>query len=724
MMRKKVFILVILAMLCSGSVFSGCGSNDGNNGDDGGNGGSSTVAGEYTFTLAESSSLSVWTAPVSFIVSESDTAPSEAGSTVYICAASNEYEPFQLVINGSDAVSVSFEGFSGISDSTTNLYKAGFNNKMAESLIPIESGDDLSASSTPLVIWFDTYVPPGTNAGDYSATVTLSTASEEISIPVTLTVFDFELPDRIHYKTHLTTSMSSLKQDGDTGDCEATKTHLYEHRMIVKGGPLWPTGFNYAVTWPDGVFTDEPDEGVYGIGYNAAKYLGGEGWSKPGFPICQAFQFVDNATPRPATFNGVSRGSDHYGTSAYNTQWKAFLSDLDDYITGNGYNDNLYYYVINEPQDLENYDLAAYLCKLTKEAAPHLKIAVSEEPKPEIAEHSSYQTSDGSSYDIWIADVQHYDQAYAWERQGNHDEEVWFYHNDGTADPFINPIDFSKQGLHQRLIPWVSWHYRVTGWAYYNAGIFFDGTEVNIRGKLLREGFEDYEYLYLANGNSLPGVDVEYDIDATVDSVASNLTSYASDHDVFMSLKWDLGRYVEGSSDEAPVYTVDASRERGSYYINFQDPEGDPSDSPLIVGGDEYLKIGWGEYNADNGYGWSGGCVGIDHRALYLYDDLSGYDERQKSAIYDNYGKVNLFEFDLESGTYSVTIGAGRADRGCYDEHNVSVEGVEFLSAYESADIVEVTRSVKVSDGKLSVTIGDAVGQYTFLAYMKIVPED
>lgn len=716
-MGKKISFLTAIVLIFF--FYSGCS-------DDSSKGNTSPAPGAYTYSLTgDGSAFSVWTAPVTYIVSDSDVAPSSSGSTVYICAAANEYEPFQLVLNGTGSVSVTFEGFTGISDSKALLYKAGFSGSMAESLTTISSGDEVNlTASSPTVLWFDNYIPSGASAGDYSATVVLTSSSETVEIPVSLTVFDFELPEEIHYKSHMTVGMSSLKLDGDSGDCEATKTNLYSHRFVVKGGPTWPTGFKYNITWPSGSFTDEPGEGVYGIGYNAAKYLKGDGWSKPGFPICQAFQFVNNSTPRPTTFNGVSIGSDQYGTSAYNAQWTSFLSDLNSYIANNGYSDKLYYYVINEPQNQADYDLAAYLCKLTKSAAPELKIAVSEEPKAEIAEHASYSTADGSSYDIWIADVQHYDQDYAWDRQKNYGEEVWFYHNDGTADPFINPIDFSKQGLHQRLIPWVSWHYRVTGWAYYNCGIFFSGKEVNIRGKLLREGFEDYEYLYLANGNASPGVENSCAVDEAVDSAAGSLTSYASDHDAFMDLKWELGCYIDGTLDDVPTYTVESSRERGSYYINFQNTGGNPSADPLTVDGNEYMKIGWSEYNDDDGYRWSGGCVGISSRALYCYDNASGYNELQKSCLYDDYGKVNLFEFDLESGTYSVTVGVGRAGKGCYDKHNVTVEGVTFFADYESSDVAEVTKSVSLTDGKLSLTMGVAgTGQYTFLSYMKIKPE-
>lgn len=681
---------------------------------------STPASGDYTFTLVDEANLKVWTSPVTHITEETEVAPEMRADTILICAAANEYEPFQIALSGSGSVTLSFSGFDGLADVRTQMYRASFTEGRARALALHNETDEIElGSDTPALLWFDSYIPKNAEAGTYKGSVKIAGAMNK-ELAVELTVFDFALPDTINFNSHLTVSMASIKADGDSGDCEKTKTMLYEHRMTVKGGQLWPTGFSYNITWPSGAFTDEPGEGVYGVAYNAPKYLKGEGWTRPGYPLSQAFQFVDNSTPRPDSFNGVSRGGDHYGTAAYNTQWKNFLGDLNTYIKNNGYADKLYYYVINEPQDQDDYDLAAYLCKLTKEAAPDLKIAVSEEPKAEIAENSGYPTADGKSYDIWIADIQHYEQTYAWKRQKDYGEEVWFYHNDGTPDPFINPIEFANHGgLHQRLIPWLSWHYRVTGWAYYNASIFFDNKMPNIRGKLLREGFEDYEYLRLANNASKPQINTEHAIDATVNSAAQSTGSYAADDNAFMKLKWQLGQYVEGSLDEAPVYTVESSRPAGSYYINFQNLQGEPSADPLVVDGREYIKADWSAYDSGKGYGWVGGCVGTS-RTMYCYDDVAGYNELQKSALYDDYGKVNLFEFDLAAGTYSVTVGVGRAGRGCYDKHNVSVEGVEFLKQYESSEICEVTKQLTVTDGKISLQIGDAVGQYTFVAYMKI----
>ena len=88
-----------------------------------------------------------------------------------------------------------------------------------------------------------------------------------------------------------------------------------------------------------------------------------------------------------------------------------------------------------------------------------LKLAISEEPKPEIAENKKYG---GCTYDIWIASMQHFKQDYANSRMAK-GEQVWLYSLPQDPEPFFNPTKVSNQGIHQRIIPWVSWACRTRG---------------------------------------------------------------------------------------------------------------------------------------------------------------------------------------------------------------------------------------------------------------------
>ncbi len=741
-----LFAAVVAAMGCGGGEAGEGG--DGGGGRDGGSGGrgaggAGTLpvepvaldAGAFTYALAEgTAALPLWTTPPTRKTTAADRAPEgEARSGLALSAARHEFEPVELVLGpASGRVTVEVAEFPDLgAGQRVELAVAGYELGREETLTPLANGDSVTldpGQGTPL--WLTVYVPDGAPAGEHQTTLTLTPeGGDPIAVPVTLTVFDFALPAEIHFSSQLNLSIGALRGDS----VEAQKTLLFEHRL-TPASATWPSGFGWQITWDNAssptrcsALYDEPDEGAeYSIGALARRYLLGEGWNGVGFPDSEIFQFVDNSTPRPATFCGLDRG-DHYGTDAYNAEWSQWLAALDAYLVEQGLADRVYYYVQNEPQDEEDHRLAAYLCRLTRAAAPHLRIAVSDEPKPEIAEDAA----GACGYDVWIAHVRAYEEDYAWQRQREHGEQVWFYSLDHDAEPYFNPTRADRPGVDSRIIPWAAWSHRIRGWAYYDGGRFFPGGQPSVRAELLREGFEDYEYLYLANGGAHPGVDEASAVDATVASVAASMTSYTKDPDALMTLRHELGRYLEGSRDTLPVLEVESIRPRGAYYINFQDPGGEPGAEPLVIDGDTYLKVGWGAYDAALGYGWAGEFIDDPSIALYGYDEVEGYDERQRSYVYDDYGRDNLFEFALAPGTYAVTVGVGRPARGYPgDPHHVSVEGQRIIDdepTTDAAPTLERTVTLDVTDGSLSLVAGGRSATtgdyaYTFLAYLVIEP--
>jgi hypothetical protein len=695
---------------------------------------------DFTYLLEESpEALPLWATPATRRVRTADRPPEATRSGLTLSAARREFEPAQLVLGPSTgSATVEVAPFPDLgAGQRLELAEVGFVDGWAERLTPLASGGSVALSpdsGTPL--WLTVRVPDDAPPGEHATTLTVTPAGgDPIAVPISLYVFDFAIPEELHFDTQINVSVSSLLGGGTVDDA---KTLLFELRMTPTSA-TWPSGFGWGITWenassssPCEVLWDEPDEGAeYSIGQLARRYLLGEGWNGVGFSDSEIFQFVDNSTPRPDTFCGLSRG-DHHGTSEYNAEWSQWLAALDGYLVENGYADRVYYYVQNEPQDAEDEALAAHLCRLTRAAAPDLRIAISEEPKPSIAE----DPGGACGYDIWIAHVRAYQQDYAWARQRDFGEEVWLYSLDHDPDPYFNPTRVEGDGMHERIIPWVSWGLRATGWAYYDGGRFFetDSPRPTVRGALLREGFEDFEYLWLANGGALPRVFADEAVDRTARSVASGLTSWSHDPDAVMALRHELGLYIEGSREALPVLEAETgARPRGAYYLNFQDPAGPPTADPLVVGGRTYLKVGWGAYDDTRDLGWSGEHIDDPGIALYGYDDVAGYDDVQRSYVYDDYGRDNLFEFALENGRYEVTIGVGRPARGYPgDPHNATIEGIPVVDDEVTTDAepqLRRTVTVDLTDGSLSLVVGglsETTGAYayTFLAYLEIEPVD
>ncbi|MBN2722726.1 MAG: hypothetical protein JXR95_01510 [Deltaproteobacteria bacterium] len=696
------------------------------------NPGIKTDQGLYTYVLSQSNQRQIWTTSVTNKVRMDNLPPEQTGDILKVHMARNEFEPLKIIVPPQKG-SVSVSSISGLEQLDYMVQKVEFVDGWEEKLVKVSQGETINLSSSQnTVLWITFHSIESTPSGTQETVLSLDFGSgDTVDIPLEIYIFDFSLPLSPSFHTQLNVSISSLMSSGKT--VEDVKTMLFEHKMTPKS-VTWPSSFSYTITWDNtsnpnqcSSFYDEEDEGAdYSIRYLALKYISGTGWNGVGFPTSMLFQFVDNSTPRPDTFCGVARG-DHYGTEEYNQNWGEYLGSLESYLISSNYIEKTYYYVQNEPQNDEDHKLAAYLCSLVRSYAPELRIAISEEPKPEITEDPEW----GCGYDIWIAHIRALNESYALERQllG---ETLWLYSLDHDPEPYFNPTLIENQGIHQRIIPWVSWTLRARGWAYYDFGRFFIDGEPTVRASLFREGFEDYEYLRLANNGLEPDPGTSYEVDTAVFSAASSLTSFTRLPDALLKLRNELGFYVEGTSTEIPVLEDNTpTRPSGKYFINFQNPSGEPSDEPLTDGTNNWIKIGWQPFDSELMYGWYGEFIDNTSIALYGYDNTSGFTEFEKSYLYDDYGRDNLFEFSIENGTYEVTVCAGRPARGYpSDPHNVTIEGVKVIDDEITTDEnPQFTRTVtvQITDGSLSLVCGgksNSTGQYsyTFLSYLVIKP--
>jgi hypothetical protein len=281
----------------------------------------------------------------------------------------------------------------------------------------------------------------------------------------------------------------------------------------------------------------------------ASKYLSGDDLDNGvGFPSFLIKGPSSNSPPdsRPDSFCGESRGDDPPGNSSYNDKWFQYWAAVSDYLGDTAdYATKGYYHIVNEPQTFDDYDIVAYLAQQTKTNAPNVRILVSEQVEPSIYNNATYP---GAKIDIWMPTISNYQVERAHDRQLSHGEEVWWYFLYGDRPPLPNPTIIDRPGIEARITPWLAWLERVEGLVYYSTtawdtdpweqpwiydgngdGFMFyppkDGTIAfdacnsqsnrlvpSIRWELLREGMEDYEYLWLLNeGDPQIGVANEAD---------------------------------------------------------------------------------------------------------------------------------------------------------------------------------------------------------------------
>ena len=240
-------------------------------------------------------------------------------------------------------------------------------------------------------------------------------------------------------------------------------------------------------------------------------------------PLIQKGMKLLRCLPR-VKFEGLSRGIE-----------PAEFKRLTDHLRQKGWLDKTYVYCLSdEPSEAQYPKLREYAAKL-KELVPDVKILTSESPYPGLVGFT----------DAWWSDVSTEDPAYNRERQKAGDLVLWYFcrvpiHMDriynSIWDSPLMLID--RAATEQRVAFWLAWKYKIDGimiwagngswykkgkttwpeepwdpyidtyaWPYGGAdngnGVLFypgkHGPLPSVRLEVLREGREDYEYLWLLN---------------------------------------------------------------------------------------------------------------------------------------------------------------------------------------------------------------------------------
>jgi hypothetical protein len=209
-----------------------------------------------------------------------DSAPPALPSNASISAARNEFESFQIVIAGpathvtASASSLTGPGGATISPGNLWLYRedvldltcTGYTGSCGlssstpddvpgywpDALVPAVDeiyGEARNAfpftvgSDETRAIWVDVFVPPGTPPGDYSGGVSVTfDEAGAITVPVSLHVWNFELPSTSHLRSYFGLSYGAIPSGhgvSPTSDWSAIR-HAYsvlalDHRISLSG---------------------------------------------------------------------------------------------------------------------------------------------------------------------------------------------------------------------------------------------------------------------------------------------------------------------------------------------------------------------------------------------------------------------------------------------------------------------------------------------------------
>lgn len=413
-------------------------------------------------------------------------------------------------------------------------------------------------------IWVDVHVPKTAPAGQYRGVFRVSTRTgAKAELPVTLTVWDFNLPDAPTHRNHFGEFRGVARLFGVQPNSERFRQiearycrAMAEHRLC----PPVPGHLLPAVNPKDGSLTIDPERHKQLAKFIAENHVADIQISCP-------FGRLPHSTLDP-----------NYKTIAPAERAKArrFYADYYQYLEKNGWADRAYVYLLDEPNTRENYEQVLVLGALVKEAAPKLKRLVVEQTYPQAPDWPDIDPA----VDIWCPLWAFIDRDTIAQKIA-HGDEVFSYTALVQPAPPYHPRYKEVKGLNPpywhidrpltvyRVPTWINRQYGITGLLYwstvtqvmdpwnnpafahprhYNGGgyLFYpgvpcgiDGPVASIRLKVLRDGMEDYEYFAILEkraGNAA--------VKQIVDTIAPNWWDFAKEPARFQAAREELAKKI------------------------------------------------------------------------------------------------------------------------------------------------------------------------------------
>ncbi len=400
-------------------------------------------------------------------------------------------------------------------------------------------------------IWIEVYAPKGIPAGEYSGNVTIKfdgAVSKDIKLKVK--VWDFTLPNQTHLKTAFDFYYGRMKrmypQDQGEGE-EEYRARLSElqvkyyidmiqHRIM----PI----FNFDMK--DAFFAKD-----------IRPYLR-EGLSA--FAIGEYGGSFDNNWPKdPGKLNEL--------TGIYNDYAKI--------LKAANLIDMAYIYTYDEPKYGDPH--VDEVTKMIHKADPALKnmVCMSQLSNPD--KYAGW----GNDIDIWCVRNVVFNARIA-EMYKTKGKDVWIYMS-GPEPPYPTLV-IDYPAMAYRIIPWMCWKYGIKGYLYWcvnfwnenpwqnpmntkweqngNGLLYYPGENgpvTSIRLEVMRDGMEDYEYLYLLNQKSkeagAKNLEALLNID---DSIVESMSDYTKNPEVIYQRRQAMAGAIESLSEKTKAVETDA----------------------------------------------------------------------------------------------------------------------------------------------------------------------
>lgn len=463
-----------------------------------------------------------------FKIRPDDTPLHPANNSVKIQAAQNEYEAFQVVVHAfrelkglkvscndlvgprgaripADAFMVYRQAFVDCKVPTGN---SGLGGAWPDGLIPdVDQYFSEKRNAFPCnvgvgknqPVWIDLYIDSKTPPGKYRGNILVqANGVSSIKVPVELEVWPFALPIQPSMRSVFGSNPGFVKAAHQPKDLVGLTRKYFDsaarHRVSLHIG-----GWNAYNTVAN-------SDGSYTVSGGQSEQYMGDAWD--------GTQFSNGVKFSPVH---VSHYTGSIKTQEQRIRW---WQSVESFLDKKGWLENNFVYVWDEPVK-SVYPQIIDICKEIHSGTSKVKAMVTIEPDPSLY----------GSVDIWCPVINYYNPE--WHERKKEGEEIWWYpsnmsHQDKNL-PDYGALD--HQAIYARILSWVSWSCDIDCILYFDTmstfqrgkeawtntfefggngdgQLFYPGlTDViggkndipvdTIRLKMIRESFEDYEYLSL-----------------------------------------------------------------------------------------------------------------------------------------------------------------------------------------------------------------------------------
>ena len=382
-------------------------------------------------------------------------------------------------------------------------------------------------------VWMTVYVPERTPPGEYVSSVRVAVGAQtRIDVPVQVTVRPFTLSRESHLRTSFWLFRYHIRRfyGWDRVPWEAYKKYIKlatDHRLTpiehsIEGGT---EPYIKVYREKDGSLTFDYSEQDRFLAYTLDECHGNAfnvGYACWHHSVVANLPAIDRETGRTVRLKTEHLSEEYVAT------YTRFLQDYCAHLERKGWFDKAYHQMIDEPRP-DYLDTVKTLHALSHRAVPDLKVLVTACWPPRLPKEL---------VDIWVPLTPSFkpEEAPALRAAG---DETWWYVCCGPRKPYANFfIEYSA--VDHRILFWQSWKYGAQGILYWGlnywtrlgkdvrvnvptgpddrwprapwvpnpfAGVNGDGYSMypgpdgeplsSIRLEAMRDGMEDYEYLYL-----------------------------------------------------------------------------------------------------------------------------------------------------------------------------------------------------------------------------------